>query len=192
MPVNTIDLLNNIDDIKVQNKLINEYKYLVTIKARTYFLVGADYEDLIQEGMIGLFNAIQNYKVDLGVSFETFADTCINNQILTAIKMANRQKHKVLNESFSLNTTIDGNEILNILTSEDENPENLLILKENKKIMERIIEDNLTTLEKNVLKLYLTGESYDYISKKVNKNKKSIDNALQRIKKKLSLQNTIF
>ncbi len=172
---------------QAQDFLINKYKQLVKIKARAYFATGLDKEDIIQEGMIGLYKAIRDYKQ--GASFKTFASLCIDRQIITAIKTANRKKQSVLNSSLSLDTFIsdEENKTTYVDNLEDNllNPEKIFIDKENILNLEEEINKILSSFEKTVLSLYLKGESYTYISKKLDKNEKSIDNAIQRIRKKI-------
>ncbi len=176
-------------DSKATDYLITKYKNLVKIRARAYFMIGADTEDIIQEGMIGLYKAIRDYK-KADASFQTFAKICIDRQVMTAIKTANRKKHLPLNSYLSLNmlayeedsetTYIDKLEESKIL-----NPEEIVIDKENVKTLQKQINENLSILEKQVLKLYLKGRSYATIAKKLEKDEKSIDNAIQRIRKKI-------
>lgn len=176
-------------DSKATDYLITKYKNLVKIRARAYFMIGADTEDIIQEGMIGLYKAIRDYK-KTDASFQTFAKICIDRQVMTAIKTANRKKHLPLNSYLSLNmlayeedsetTYIDKLEESKIL-----NPEEIVIDKENVKTLQKQINENLSILEKQVLKLYLKGRSYATIAKKLEKDEKSIDNAIQRIRKKI-------
>lgn len=171
--------------------LIGRYKNLVKSKARTYFLIGADKEDIVQEGMIGLFKAIRDFKEDKLCSFKAFAEICITRQIITAIKTATRQKHIPLNSYISLNKPMydDENEqtlLDTIVESKIFDPEEIMITKENFSDIEEKMEANLSKLEWNVLSLYLEGKSYNEIAVMLKKPGKSIDNALQRIKKKLS------
>lgn len=178
-------------DLLSQEYLIERYKKLVKIKARGYFILGGDTEDIIQEGMIGLYKAINDFNVEKQVNFYSFAQLCITRQIQTAIKSANRQKHIPLNSSLSLNRAVyDENEeytYMEILSnSEITNPENLVISNENKTQLESKISDALSSLEKRVLSLYLRGKSYTEIAEIIEKDEKSIDNALQRIKKKVT------
>lgn len=170
--------------------LINRYRKLVTIKTRTFFLVGGDKEDLTQEGMIGLFKAIKSFDINSDASFYTFADLCISRQIMTAIKSANRKKHIPLNNSYSLNMFLGNNktedniENIEFITTK-ETPLDIIIKKETHKDLENHISLKLTTLEKDVLYYYLLGKTYNEISLLINKDKKSIDNALQRLRKKM-------
>ncbi len=172
------------------DQLINKYKNFVRAKAKTYFLVGADREDIVQEGMIGLFKAIRDFKDDKLVSFKSFAEICVTRQIITAIKTATRQKHMPLNSYVSLNKPVfedDGErtlmETINHDTTSD--PEMLFISKEELNRIECKINEILSPLELEVLHFYLQGRSYQQIAVVLNKEVKSIDNALQRVKKKI-------
>lgn len=176
-------------DTNATDYLINKYKNIVKMIARAYFMVGADREDIIQEGMIGLYKAIRNYK-KTDASFQTFAKICIDRQVITAIKTANRKKHLPLNSYLSLNMLAyeEDNETTYIDKLEESkvlNPEEIVIDKENVKTLQEHINQNLSSLEKQVLKLYLKGRSYATIAKKLEKDEKSIDNAIQRIRKKI-------
>lgn len=170
--------------------ILNKYRNFVRTKSRTYFLIGADREDIIQEGMIGLYKAIRDYRADSGTNFRTFADLCITRQIITAIKTATRQKHIPLNSYISLNKPIYDNEnenaLLDSLTEKHRlDPEEIMISRERYVIIEKKIMDTLSNYESDVLKQYLDGKSYVDIAATLNKSEKSIDNALQRIKKKI-------
>ncbi len=170
--------------------LINKYRVFVKAKARSYFLIGADKEDIIQEGMIGLYKAIRDFKEDKLVSFKAFAELCITRQIITAIKTATRQKHIPLNSYVSLDKPIYDEEsdrtLMDVITcSESENPEHLMINREEYSYLEEKISEILSELEQQVLTLYLDGQSYNEISEELNRHVKSIDNALQRVKRKL-------
>ncbi|MBS5793417.1 MAG: RNA polymerase sporulation sigma factor SigH [Lachnospirales bacterium] len=176
-------------DTNATDYLINKYKNIVKMIARAYFMVGADREDIIQEGMIGLYKAIRDYK-KTDASFQTFAKICIDRQVITAIKTANRKKHLPLNSYLSLNMLAyeEDNETTYIDKLEESkvlNPEEIVIDKENVKTLQEHINQNLSSLEKQVLKLYLKGRSYATIAKKLEKDEKSIDNAIQRIRKKI-------
>lgn len=171
-------------------QLINKYKNFVRSKAKTYFLVGADKEDIVQEGMIGLFKAIRDFKDDKMVSFKSFAEICVTRQIITAIKTATRQKHMPLNSYISLNKPVfedDGERTLIETINHDtvSDPEMLFISKEELSRIEGKINEVLSSFELEVLYLYLQGKSYHDIATTLNKEVKSIDNALQRIKKKI-------
>jgi RNA polymerase sporulation-specific sigma factor len=177
-------------DSKAQEYLIRKYKNFVRAKSKSYFLIGADKEDIIQEGMIGLFKAIRDYQPEKISSFGAFAEICITRQIITAIKTATRQKHMPLNSYVSLNKPVYDDEsertLQDLLTEKKStDPEELMISKEEFKNIESKIDEALSDLELKVLSYYLQGKSYQEISKDLNRHVKSIDNALQRIKRKL-------
>lgn len=170
--------------------LINKYKNFVKAKARSYFLIGADREDIIQEGMIGLFKAIRDYRDDKLASFRAFAELCITRQIITAIKTATRQKHIPLNSYISLNKPIYDEDsdrtLLDILSgTKITDPEELMINREEYHDIEYKMGEILSELEWKVLNLYLEGKSYQEIAIDLERHVKSIDNALQRVKRKL-------
>ncbi len=170
--------------------LITKYQSFVRLKARSYFLIGGDREDIIQEGMVGLYKAIRDYRVDRLSSFKAFAELCITRQIITAIKTATRQKHIPLNTSISLDKPVYDEEsdrtLLDVIAGPIlDDPEDLMIHKENFSQMEVEMNKVLSGLEKQVLALYLEGQSYQEISEELNRQVKSVDNALQRIKRKL-------
>ncbi len=170
--------------------LINKYKNFVKAKARSYFLIGADREDIIQEGMIGLYKAIRDFKGDKLSSFRAFAELCITRQIITAIKTATRQKHIPLNSYVSLNKPIYDEDsdrtLLDILSgSKITDPEELMINREEYHDIEFKMGEILSDLEWKVLTLYLEGKSYQEIAVDLKRHVKSIDNALQRVKRKL-------
>lgn len=170
--------------------LLNKYKNFVRTKARSYFLIGADHEDIVQEGMIGLYKAIRDYKEEKLSSFRAFAELCVTRQIITAIKTATRQKHIPLNSYISLNKPIydeDSDRTLLDVISEEKptNPEEMLINREDLSVIEGRIGQMLSDLEKQVLVRYMEGKSYVEISAEMGRHVKSIDNALQRIKRKL-------
>ncbi|MDK2918096.1 MAG: polymerase sporulation-specific sigma factor [Candidatus Petromonas sp.] len=177
-------------DSRAQEYLIKKYKNFVRAKARSYFLIGADREDIIQEGMIGLFKAIRDFKCDKISSFRAFAELCITRQIITAIKTATRQKHIPLNSYVSLNKPIYDEEsdrtLLDVLSGKKiSDPEELLISREEVTNIEAKIGEILSDLEWQVLMYYLQGKSYQEIAKDLDRHVKSIDNALQRVKRKL-------
>lgn len=170
--------------------LLNKYKNFVRTKARSYFLIGADHEDIVQEGMIGLYKAIRDYRRDKLKSFRAFAELCITRQIITAIKTATRQKHIPLNNYVSLNRPIYDEDsdrtLLDVITEEiPSNPEEMLIDREDLSVIEGRIGEMLSDLEKQVLVRYMEGKSYVEIGEEMGRHVKSIDNALQRIKRKL-------
>ncbi|HIS84713.1 MAG TPA: RNA polymerase sporulation sigma factor SigH [Candidatus Faecivicinus avistercoris] len=170
--------------------LLNKYKNFVRAKARSYFLIGADHEDIVQEGMIGLYKAIRDYREDRLSSFRAFAELCVTRQIITAIKTATRQKHIPLNSYISLNRPIyeedSDRTLLDVITEDSpSNPEEMLIDREDLSVIEGRIGQMLSDLEKEVLIRYVEGKSYVEISEEMNRHVKSVDNALQRIKRKL-------
>jgi RNA polymerase sporulation-specific sigma factor len=170
--------------------LINKYKNFVRAKARSYFLIGADKEDIYQEGMIGLYKAIRDFKMDKLSSFRAFAELCITRQIITAIKTATRQKHVPLNSYISLNKPIydeDSDRTLLDIISQTKiaDPEELIISKEEFYHIEEKMGEILSSLEWKVLTSYLEGKSYQEIAEDLKRHVKSIDNALQRVKRKL-------
>lgn len=170
--------------------LLNKYKNFVRTKARSYFLIGADHEDIVQEGMIGLYKAIRDFREDRLSSFRAFAELCITRQIITAIKTATRQKHIPLNSYISLNRPIyeeDSDRTLLDVITEDapSNPEEMLIDREDLSVIEGRIGSMLSDLEKQVLVRYIEGKSYVEIAEEMDRHVKSVDNALQRIKRKL-------
>ena len=170
--------------------IINKYKNFVRAKARSYFLIGADKEDIVQEGMIGLYKAIRDFRNDKLSSFRAFAELCITRQIITAIKTATRQKHIPLNSYVSLNKPIYDEEsdrtLLDILTATKiTDPEELIISREELVSIESKIGEILSDLELEVLMSYLQGKSYQEIAVDLDRHVKSIDNALQRVKRKL-------
>lgn len=170
--------------------IINKYKNFVRAKARSYFLIGADKEDIVQEGMIGLYKAIRDFRNDKLSSFRAFAELCITRQIITAIKTATRQKHIPLNSYVSLNKPIYDEEsdrtLLDILTATKiTDPEELIISREELVSIESKIGEILSDLELEVLMSYLQGKSYQEIACDLDRHVKSIDNALQRVKRKL-------
>jgi RNA polymerase sigma-H factor len=177
-------------DIRAQEYLINKYQGFVKAKAKSYFLIGADKEDIYQEGMIGLYKAIRDFKSDKLASFKAFAELCVTRQIITAIKTATRQKHIPLNTYVSLNKPIYDEEsdrtLLDILSSlKVTDPEELVISKEEMAHIESEIGEVLSELEMEVLMSYLDGKSYQEIACDLDRHAKSIDNALQRVKRKL-------
>ncbi|MBW8350596.1 RNA polymerase sporulation sigma factor SigH [Bacillus sp. IITD106] len=170
--------------------LIKKYRNFVRAKARSYFLIGADKEDIVQEGMIGLYKAIRDFKGDKLSSFKAFAELCITRQIITAIKTATRQKHIPLNSYVSLDKPIYDEEsdrtLMDVISgAKILDPEELLINREKLNNIEEKVMELLSDLERKVLALYLDGRSYQEISDELDRHVKSIDNALQRVKRKL-------
>lgn len=196
----SLDLYENMSDedlvirAKSEDKhaleyLLEKYKELVNIKVSKYFIIGAEKEDIIQEGMIGLYKAIKSYNDDKQNSFKSFANMCIERQLITAIKTSNRQKHMPLNSYLSLNNSAYNNEedtelieVFNNRTVED--PLDTITKKEYYESIENAIDKNLSDFEKQVLNRFIQGESYVDIATKLNTPVKSIDNAIQRIRKK--------
>lgn len=181
-------------EARITDYIMDKYKNLVRNKAKSMFILGADNDDLIQEGMIGLFKAIRDYDSGRDASFFTFADLCISRQMYTAVQASGRQKHAPLNTYISLYSYVTGEgeagseeaQLLSVLASKSElSPEEMLIDRENVENLEKTIERELSSFEKQVLDLYITGMSYVQIAKVLGKDEKSADNALQRIKGKL-------
>lgn len=173
-----------------QEYLIAKYENFVKSKAKSYFLIGADKEDIYQEGMIGFYKAIRDFKPDKFTSFKAFAEICVTRQIITAIKTATRQKHIPLNTYVSLNKPIYEEEsdrtLIDVLSSiAISDPEELVISQEQMKYIEEEIAKVLSDLELEVLTSYLDGKSYQEIAEHLDRHEKSIDNALQRVKRKL-------
>lgn len=175
---------------RAQEYLISKYENFVKSKAKSYFLIGADKEDIYQEGMIGLYKAIRDFNPEKLTSFKAFAELCVTRQIITAIKTATRQKHIPLNTYVSLNKPIYDEEsertLLDVLSGiKISDPEELIISKEQMDYIESKIEEVLSGLELEVLTSYLDGKSYQEIACDLERHSKSIDNALQRVKRKL-------
>ena len=177
-------------DNRAQEYLISKYENFVKAKAKSYFLIGADKEDIYQEGMIGLYKAIRDFNPEKSTSFKAFAEICVVRQIITAIKTATRQKHIPLNTYISLNKPIYEEEsertLLDVLAGiKITDPEELMISKEQMAYIEEKISKVLSGLELEVLTSYLDGKSYQEIACDLERHSKSIDNALQRVKRKL-------
>ncbi|MBO5412741.1 MAG: RNA polymerase sporulation sigma factor SigH [Clostridia bacterium] len=171
--------------------LLNRYKDLVDMKVNKYFIIGAEKEDIVQEGMIGLYKAIKSFDASKENSFKSFANLCIERQLITAIKTSNRQKHIPLNSSISLNANAyDDDTDTELLEKLDmqvlEDPLDTITKKEYYKSIETRIDQNLSSFEKQVLTRYARGESYVSIAEKLEAPVKSVDNAIQRIRKKAS------
>ena len=177
-------------DSEAEEYLLTKYKNFVRSKARSYFLIGADHEDIVQEGMIGLYKAIRDYKPEKLSSFRAFAELCITRQIITAIKTATRQKHIPLNSYVSLNKPLYDDEsdrtLLDVIVEGHTlDPEELMINQENLGNIHSKMNEVLSGLEQQVLGAYLDGKSYQEIAEMLGRHVKSIDNALQRVKRKL-------
>ena len=172
-------------------ELLTKYRAFARVKARSYFLVGADREDIVQEGMIGLYKAIRDFNPDMQSSFRAFAELCVTRQIITAIKTATRQKHGPLNNYVSFSRPVghddDGERVLGdvIATVAISDPADLVISAERIRALQAHFDDVLSDLETEVLRLYVEGKSYQEIAERLQRHVKSIDNALQRIKRKL-------
>lgn len=183
-----------IDVIKSGDKnaleyLINKYKELVNMKVSKYFIIGAEKEDIVQEGLIGLYKAVKSYSPDKQNSFKTFANMCIERQLITAIKSSNRQKHMPLNSYLSLNASAyENDEETSLFDTYDshqiEDPLDTITKQEYYKSVETAIDKSLSNFEKQVLNRYMQGESYIQIAQKLDTPVKSVDNAIQRIRKK--------
>ena len=178
-------------DEKALTYLLDKYKELVNIKVGKYFLIGAEREDIIQEGMIGLYKAIKSFDKQKQNTFKTFANMCIERQLITAIKTSNRQKHMPLNSYLSLNTAAYDNDDENSVELIDtfnndttEDPLETIMKKEYYEQIQNSIEKSLSKFEKQVLDRFIKGESYNVIAKRLNSPVKSVDNAIQRIRKK--------
>ncbi len=176
-------------NIDALNKIMERYKSYVYLKAKPFFLVGAEREDIIQEGMIGLFKAIKGYNFEKDVSFRIFADLCIRRQIMTAIKASTRQKHIPLNSYLSLNKTAfdeeDDRTVIEMLDIDSvPDPLDTITTKETYQKIGSTMSEVLSDFEQKVFSEYINGESYADIAKKINSHPKAVDNAVQRIKKK--------
>ena len=186
-----LELINK-KDTDALDFLICKYKDLVNSKVNKYFIIGAEKEDIVQEGLIGLYKAIKDYNPDKQNSFKSFANLCIERQLITAIKSSNRQKHMPLNSYLSLNMTAfeneDGNNdtpIVDVLENTViEDPLDTITKKEYYSSVENVIDSSLSDFEKKVLNRYVQGESYVKIAERLDAPVKSVDNAIQRIRKK--------
>ncbi len=178
-------------DKSAEEFILAKYKNMVRSRAKSYFILGADREDLVQEGMIGLFKAVRDFDITKHASFLGFAEICVKRQMITAIKSASRQKHRPLNTYVSLNESDnregEAGRIWETVEAKDVvDPEELFLRRETTAAMEAEIAQKLSALEQTVLALYLSGMNYTEIAKRLERSPKSIDNALQRIKRKLS------
>jgi RNA polymerase sigma-H factor len=178
------------EDTKALVVMLERYEEFVKLKARSYFLIGADREDIIQEGMIGLYKAIRDYREDRDTSFKAFAEICITRQIITAIKTATRQKHAPLNTYVSLNNPISESDdpdrlYIDFLSDKTLDPGEVVVSVEEAESIRENFRKMLSDLETKVLRLYIEGRSYQEIAEALDRHVKSIDNALQRIKRKV-------
>lgn len=184
-----VELVHN-GNTEALDFVIQKYRNFVRAKARSYFLIGADREDIVQEGMIGLYKAVRDYKGDKLSTFRAFAELCITRQIITAIKTATRQKHIPLNSYVSLDKPIYDEEsdrtLMDVLTgTKATDPQEMIVNREQFASIEGKVNELLSDLERQVLALYLDGRTYQEISEELNRHVKSVDNALQRVKRKL-------
>lgn len=171
---------------EITDYLMEKYKPMVRKKANAMYLIGGENDDLIQEGMIGLFKALRDYREEKSGGFAGFADLCISRQLYTAIEASNRKKNQPLNTYISMSETgTDGVELENFLMDDATNPELLVIEQEYRKMFREHLEKQLSRMEYNVLRLYLNGSNYVQIAEQMGKSPKSIDNALQRIRRKI-------
>ena len=189
MAISDEELINQIreNDPQALNEIIERYKSLIEIRVSNYFINGAEKDDLMQEGRIGLFKAIMNYDAEKDASFNTFANLCIERQLINAVKNSNRQKHMPLNNYVSLNGSDDDSSSENIdtvLNNSVEDPLDTITKKEYMNEINDTLDKNLSDFEKNVLDLLLKGYKYEEIAQKLDSNSKAIDNAIQRIRKK--------
>lgn len=168
---------------KLEEFLIDKYKGMVRKKAHAMFLIGGEQEDLIQEGMIGLFRAVRDYRPSKNASFATFASLCVERQIYKAIEISGRQKHRPLNSYISLSE--ENSPLKNTEDTKQQNPEEIIIDRESTNLMQEKIKERLSPFENQVLRAYLEGEDYHQIARQMEKSPKSIDNALQRIRNKI-------
>lgn len=176
-------------DKSAQDILFERYKDIVNMKSNKFYIIGAEREDMAQEGLIGLYKAVKSFDDSKQISFKTFANLCIERQLITAIKSSNRQKNIPLNSSFSLNLSAydegDDTEVLEILdTKTAEDPLDTITKREYFQYVENKIDESLSSFEKKVLNRYIQGESYNDIAEKLDTPIKSVDNAIQRIRKK--------
>ena len=189
MAISDEELINQIreNDPQALNEIIERYKSLIEIRVSNYFINGAEKDDLMQEGRIGLFKAIMNYNAEKDASFNTFANLCIERQLINAVKNSNRQKHMPLNNYVSLNGSDDDNSSENIdtvLNNSVEDPLDTITKKEYMNEINDTLDKNLSDFEKDVLDILLKGYKYDEIAQKLDSNSKAIDNSIQRIRKK--------
>lgn len=181
-------------DRRATEYILSKYKNLVKSRAKSYFIAGADHDDIVQEGMIGLFKAVRDFDITKQPTFRGFAEICVKRQIITAIKAAGRQKHMPLNSYVSLSDPVyednaDRTLVDMIAERQSADPEEMFLRRERAEMINAEIEDKLSDLEKTVLSLYLGGMNYQEIAAELKRTPKSIDNALQRVKHKLYKNN---
>lgn len=185
-----VELIKKENNKEALEFLLDKYKEMVNMKVGKYFIIGAERDDMVQEGMIGLYKAVKNFENDKQSSFKSFANICIERQMITAIKTSNRQKHIPLNSYLSLNSSAsdnddEGKDLMDVFNAHFiEDPLETITKKEYYKNIEVTIEKSLSDFEKQVLKRFINGESYEQIATKLDTPVKSVDNAIQRIRKK--------
>ncbi|MBD8848505.1 sigma-70 family RNA polymerase sigma factor [Priestia megaterium] len=182
-------------DEEAFNVLVKKYEYLICLKIKSYFLLGGDREDLLQEARLGLYKAARDFKTEGKSSFRGFADLCITRQLITAIKASARQKHSLLNNALSLNIPKNSKRLEDDLILMEMlphpravSPEQATVEKENKREREQMLQEILSSIEQDVFTLYLKGQTYMKISQNLHLPQKTVDNALYRIKKKMKTQ----
>ncbi len=182
-------LLAQRGDTKALEDILKKYKGLVCVKCRSFYIVGASYEDLVQEGMIGLLRAVMDFDAGKNDSFSAFASLCIRRQLISALKSANTKKNIPLNTYISLNNPVkddkEGRTLGEILQVKGVNPEEIFIMEESEKSIWKRLDASLSNFEKQVLSEYLQNRTYEEIAQTLSTTKKSVDNAVQRIKQKL-------
>lgn len=171
-------------DREAEECLATRYRRLVRVCTRPYFLAGGDSEDLIQEGMIGLLSAIRSFRPEKEAEFRSYAETCVRNRVFSAVKAAARSKHSPLNHSVSIDSPLFEDGVISIQPKPSEDPEDMLISRENRESFLRALHSKLSAYEKTVLKLYLDGLSCREIARQTERPLKSVDNAVQRIRRK--------
>jgi len=176
-------------DAEAMDELCRRYKDAVRMLARPYYLIGADRDDLLQEGMIGLYKAVRDYRDDQNARFSSFAEVCVTRQIISAIKAASRQKHAPLNSYVSIYSSVgareDNRELVDLLEQAGGDPEEAFIAKETAQRIRSRMKNDLTPLERGATELFLEGLTYQEIAERLSCSKKSVDNALARVKRKL-------
>lgn len=181
----------HLNDSEAENALLSRYKKIVRRRASSYYMAGADREDIIQEGMIGVFKAIRSFDLSRGISFRTFANLCMQRQMISAIKGASRMKHLPLNNSLSLNRPVsndEADETLGEIIVDERNadPQSLIVMQESLKYVQENLHGILTDMEHCIWIMYMQGKTYKEIAEKLHKTHKAVDNAIRRSKKKLA------